>query len=176
MFRCCSCSRSHRASNQLKNQKRLGELLFSNQPQRKTNCAVPQGWAGEILVKLLKIFACWLNSIQFNLKANTHQPQGKTDCAVPQGRAGGKYWLVGKSLNSTCQQVFGSHGDNTHQLQGRQIVQCQRLWSDQSWWPIIFITILWKSWRKYLLRKAISIERTDFSFRWGTIAWDVCKN
>ena len=28
---------------------------------------------------------------------------------------------------------------------------------------------------KYLLRKAISIERTDFSFRWGIIAWQcVC--
>ena len=62
MFRCCSCSRSHRASDQLKNQKRLGELLFSNQSQRKTNRAVPQGRAGEILVKLFEnpcIQHCW---------------------------------------------------------------------------------------------------------------------
>ena len=66
MFRCCSCfyiyKRSHWASDQLKNQKRLSELLFSNQSQRKTNRAVPQGWAGEILVKLFEnpcIQHCW---------------------------------------------------------------------------------------------------------------------
>ena len=43
-------------------------------------------------------------------------------------------------------------------------------------WDIFDIIRFYESiGEKYLLRKAISIERTDFSFRWGSIAWDVQK-